>query len=452
MALELEQTSQRAVADFMERLQRRYPHETEFLQAVHEVARYVLPYELSMPEFRDAKILERLTEPDRAISFRVVWYDDKGQVQVNRGYRIQWTNALGPYKGGLRFHPTVNFSIIKFLAFEQVFKNSLTGLQLGAGKGGADFDPRGRSDDEIRRFCQAFMLELHKHIGRYVDVPAGDIGVGPKEIGYMYGTLLKLRHYEPGAFTGKTLEIGGSYLRPEATGYGLIYFAREMLKHAGEDIVGRTAVISGSGNVAQYAAEKLLDFQVKILTLSDSTGFIYFPDGLTREQLEYVKQVKSKRRSLREVADRFGLTFYEGQKPWNVKAELAFPCATQNELTGKDAEALIKNGCRLVAEGANMPSTPEAIARFQQAGVLFGPGKAANAGGVAVSGLEMVQNAQRVQWAPEEVDQRLQEIMRNIHERVIQFAGDGRVPNYIKGANIAGYDRVARAIVTLGVI
>ena len=447
-------SADRMVNEFMEQVQAKHSHEKEFLQAVHEVAKYVLPYEMSKPEYRDAKVLWRLTEPDRAIIFRVVWYDDKGNVQVNRGYRVQWTNALGPYKGGLRFHPSVNLSVIKFLAFEQTFKNSLTGLPLGAAKGGSDFNPQGRSEDEIRRFCQAFMLELHKHIGEGFDVPAGDIGVGQREIGFMYGTLVKLRGYEPGAFTGKTLELGGSHLRPEATGYGLIYFAQEMLRYnLGDDMSGKTAVVSGAGNVAQFAAEKLIQLGVRVLTMSDSTGFVYIPDGLTIEQLEFIKQLKSKRgTSLRQFAEKFGLTFYEGKKPWSVPADMAFPCATQNELDGDDAKELVKNGCKLVAEGANMPSTPEAISIFLENGVLFGPGKAANAGGVAVSGLEMAQNAQRIQWTREEVDNKLREIMRNIHEQAVEFGKEGNTINYIRGANIAGYDRVARAFVNLGVI
>ncbi len=454
MALQTHAEENRIVNQFMEQVQAKYPHEKEFLQAVHEVAKYVLPYEMSVPEYRDARVLWRLTEPDRAIMFRVVWYDDRGNVQVNRGFRVQWTNALGPYKGGLRFHPSVNLGIIKFLAFEQTFKNSLTGLPLGAAKGGSDFNPQGKSEDEIRRFCQAFMLELHKHIGEGFDVPAGDIGVGSREIGFMYGTLVKLRGYEPGAFTGKTLELGGSHLRPEATGYGLIYFAQEMLRHnLKEDLDGKTALISGSGNVAQFAAEKLIQFGVKVLTLSDSTGFVHIPDGLTKEQLEFVKKLKTKRgASLREFAEKFGLTFYEGKKPWSVPADLAFPCATQNEITEDDAKELVKNGCRLVAEGANMPSTPGAISVFLSNKVLFGPGKAANAGGVAVSGLEMAQNAQRMQWSREEVDNKLQDIMRNIHRQTVEFGKEGNTVNYIKGANIAGYDRVARALVNLGVI
>ncbi len=442
------------VHQLMERLKARYGHEPEFLQAVYEVAKDVLPYEQAKPEYRDARIFERLTEPDRAIAFRVVWVDDQGKVQINRGYRVQMSNALGPYKGGLRFHPSVNLGMIKFLAFEQIFKNSLTGLALGAGKGGADFNPHGRSDSEIMRFCQAFMLELYRHIGRYIDVPAGDIGVGSKEVGYMYGMLVKLRGHEPGAFTGKILEHGGSLLRPEATGYGCVYFAQEMLARQNDSIEGKTAVISGAGNVAQHAAEKLIQMGAKVLTLSDSTGMVHIPQGLTEEQLAFVKALKQRRgTSLKSFAEEYKLNFYPKERPWKVPAELAFPCATQNELDLEDAKTLIKNGCRLVAEGANMPCTPEAVEAFEEAGVLFGPGKAANAGGVAVSGIEMQQNASRVSWTKEEVDYRLRTIMRHIHEQCVAYGEEknGKI-NYMKGANIAGYERVARAILAYGIL
>ncbi len=452
----LSEREQRAIMEFIEEVRRVHPHEPEFLQAVAEVARDVYPYELSVPEYREARILHRLTEADRIVIFRVTWRDDQGRIRVNRGYRVQMTNVLGPYKGGLRFHPSVNLSIIKFLAFEQIFKNSLTTLPLGAGKGGADFDPRGKSDAEIRRFCQAFMMELHKHIGRYIDVPAGDIGVGSKEIGYLYGMLLQLRGYEPGALTGKSPEIGGSLLRLEATGYGLIYFVEEMLRYHGEGTLeGKRIVISGAGNVALYAAEKALEKGARILTLSDSTGFIYDPDGLDEEKLAYIQKLKSRRGvSLREVCTRYRtIQFYSGKRPWSVPCDIALPCATQNEITLDDARLLVDQGCRVLAEGANMPTVPEAIEYFQEKGVLVAPGKAANAGGVAVSGLEMTQNAMRWWWSRQDIDRHLQEIMRRIHEQCIKYGQmeDGRI-NYVRGANIAGYDRVARAMVQMDLV
>lgn len=445
----------RALEQFMERLRERNPHQPEFHQAVYEVARYVLPYEMSVPEFREARVLERLCEPDRIVIFRVTWVDDRGRIQINRGYRVQMSNLLGPYKGGLRFSPHVNLSVLKFLAFEQIFKNSLTTLSLGAGKGGADFDPKGKSEGEIMRFCQAFMLEMHRHIGRYWDVPAGDIGVGAREIGYMYGVLLRMRGPEQGAFTGKGVEVGGSYLRPEATGYGCVYFLEEMLGTIDEGIEGKKAVVSGAGNVALHAAEKLLQLGATVLTLSDTTGTLYVKEGISWEMLEFIKELKAQRgRSLKDVCEKFrNVEFRTGAKPWSVPCDIALPCAVENELDENDARELIKNGCMAVAEGANMPCTPEAIDLFLQSGVLFGPGKAANAGGVAVSGLEMVQNAMRLQWGAHHVDRRLREIMRKIHEQCVQFGTEenGRI-NYVKGANIAGYHRVARAMVAVGVI
>lgn len=447
--------AQRALSQFVEKLKQRNPHEPEFHQAVYEVARDVLPYELSVPEFREARVLERLCEPDRVIIFRVTWMDDKGRIHVNRGYRVQMSNLLGPYKGGLRFSPYVNLSVLKFLAFEQIFKNSLTTLSLGAGKGGADFDPKGKSEAEIMRFCQAFMIELHRHIGRYWDVPAGDIGVGTKEIGYMYGVLLRMRGPEQGAFTGKGVEVGGSFLRPEATGYGCVYFVQEMLSTIDEDLEGKRVVVSGAGNVALHAAEKLLQVGATVLTLSDTTGTLYVKSGITLEMLDFIKKLKAQRgRSLQEVCEKFkDVEFRVGTKPWCVPCEIALPCAVENELGENDAKELIKNGCMAVAEGANMPCTPQAIEMFLQRGVLFGPGKAANAGGVAVSGLEMIQNAMRLQWGAHHVDRRLREIMHRIHEQCVQFGREdnGRI-NYVKGANLAAYHRVAKAMVSVGVV
>ncbi len=446
----LSSKEQKALAEFLELVRKENPHEPEFVQAVTEVAKYVYPYELRNPEYREARVLYRLTVPDRLVMFRVVWRDDAGRIRVNRGYRVQMTNLLGPYKGGLRFHPTVTLSVVKFLAFEQIFKNSLTTLPLGAGKGGADFDPKGKSEAEIKRFCQAFMLELHRHIGRYMDVPAGDIGVGPREIGYMYGMYIKLRGYEPGAITGKSPDIGGSLLRVEATGYGLLYFVEEMLKRIGESLEGKIVAISGAGNVALHAAEKAIEMGAKVVTLSDSTGCLYVPAGISKEQLEIIKSIKSVRgRSLKEAEGKLaGARFYGGKKPWGVRCDIALPCATQNELDLDDAKQLVANGCRLVAEGANMPCTEDAVEYFLRHDVLVGPGKAANAGGVAVSGLEMIQNASRWMWSRDEVDRRLREIMKRIHETCVRFGTDesGKV-NYVKGANIGGYERVARAMI-----
>jgi len=447
---------------FMEDMRNRNPGEREFLQAVEEVAATLIPFVNENPKYLESRILTRMTEPDRIISFRVCWEDDQGLIRINRGYRVQFNNSIGPYKGGLRFHPSVNQSILKFLGFEQIFKNSLTTLPLGGGKGGANFNPKGKSDREIERFCQSFMTELSRHIGPHVDVPAGDIGVGALEIGFMFGQYKRLANEFSGILTGKSLSTGGSLIRTEATGYGTVYFARNMLAWAGDDIEGKTAVVSGSGNVAQYATEKLMQFGAKVLTLSDSSGFIYDPDGVTQEKLDWVKELKATRRGrIREYAEEFGCEYFADQRPWSIAADLAFPCATQNELDDSDAQALVKNGCKLVSEGANMPCTPEAVKIFQNAGVLYGPGKAANAGGVAVSGLEMSQNSMRLSWTREELDERLRTIMKTIHDQCVMYGrsglevsgGEGGDPvDYVKGANIAGFKKVADAMISFGVV
>jgi glutamate dehydrogenase (NADP+) len=439
----------------MEEVRSRNGHEPEFLQAVQEVAETTIPY-ISQNEIYNGKnILLRMVEPERLISFRVAWVDDKGEIHVNRGYRVQMNSAIGPYKGGLRFHPSVNASILKFLAFEQVFKNSLTTLPMGGGKGGSDFDPKGKSDDEVMRFCHAFMTELCRHIGPNTDVPAGDIGVGAREIGFLFGMYKKIRNEFTGVLTGKGLSWGGSKIRPEATGYGTVYFAENMLKTRDENVEGKQVVISGSGNVAQFAAEKVIQLGGKVLTLSDSGGYIYDKDGISEEKLQWVMDLKNNRRGrISEYAEKFpGATYHEGETPWSVPCDIALPCATQNELDGKDAEALIKNGCICVAEGANMPSTPEAIHAFNEAKILFAPGKASNAGGVATSGLEMSQNSLRISWTREEVDQRLRGIMEDIHDSCIEYGmeADGYC-NYVKGANIAGFVKVADAMLAQGVI
>lgn len=444
---------QTAVDALMKDVVAKTPGQAEFHQAIQEVARSVMPTIAANPEYAEARILERLVVPDRVVEFRVVWMDDKNQVQINRGYRVQMTNVLGPYKGGLRFHPSVNVGVLKFLAFEQIFKNSLTTLPLGGGKGGSDFDPRGRSDGEVMRFCQAFMSELFRHIGPDVDVPAGDIGVGAREIGYLFGQFRKLSNRFVGVLTGKGFGWGGSRLRPEATGYGSVYFAREMLASRGETLEGKTAVVSGAGNVAQFTTEKLNELGAKVLTLSDSDGTIVDMDGITPEKLEWVKQLKNVRRGrIREYVDTFKQAKYlKGQRPWQVPCDLAFPSATQNELGGSDAETLLGNGCFCVSEGANMPSTPEAIKLFQQARILYGPGKAANAGGVAVSGLEMSQNAGFMQRSREDLDMQLQTIMKSIHTNCVTHGrtDDGYV-DYLQGANVAGFIKVADAIVQQG--
>jgi glutamate dehydrogenase (NADP+) len=440
---------------FMEEVTTRNGHEPEFIQAVQEVAETVIPYIAEHEIYSGKNILLRMVEPERLISFRVAWVDDEGEIHVNRGYRIQMNSAIGPYKGGLRFHPTVNASILKFLAFEQVFKNSLTTLPMGGGKGGSDFDPKGKSDDEVMRFCHAFMTELCRHIGPNTDVPAGDIGVGAREIGFLFGMYKKIRNEFTGVLTGKGLSWGGSKIRPEATGYGTVYFAQSMLKTRNEGIEGKNVVISGSGNVAQYAAEKVIQLGGKVLTLSDSGGYIYDKEGISEEKLEWVMDLKNNKRGrISEYTDKYkSATFHKGKTPWDVPCDIALPCATQNELDGDGAKALIKNGCICVAEGANMPSMPDAIHAFHEAKILFAPGKASNAGGVATSGLEMSQNSLRISWTREEVDERLKGIMEDIHDSCIEYGkeSDGYC-NYVKGANIAGFVKVADAMLAQGVI
>jgi glutamate dehydrogenase/leucine dehydrogenase len=441
-----------SIQSFMDGLEQKNPNEKEFMQAVREVAEVVIPYIQDKPKYQFAAIMERLVEPERVIMFRVPWVDDQGNFRVNRGYRIEMNSAIGPYKGGLRFHPTVNLSILKFLAFEQVFKNSLTMLPMGGGKGGSDFDPKGKSDGEIMRFCQSFMTELYRYLGPNTDVPAGDIGVGGREVGYLFGQYKRLTNEFTGVLTGKGLEFGGSNLRPEATGYGLGYFVEEMLKFRGDSMKGKKVLISGSGNVAQYAIEKVLQLGGIPITLSDSNGFIHDPDGIDEEKLRYILDLKNVRRGrIKEYAQKYNVFYYEGKKPWGVKADIALPCATQNELDEKDAQMLVANGCMLVAEGANMPTTPEGIGVLQKAGVLYAPGKASNAGGVAVSGLEMSQNAQHLYWTREEVDSKLQNIMKGIHEKCVDFGkmDNGQI-DYVMGANIGGFVRVANAMIAEG--
>ena len=439
----------------MEEVKTRNGHEPEFIQAVQEVAETVIPYIARKKIYSGKNILLRMVEPERLISFRVSWVDDKGDIHVNRGYRIQMNSAIGPYKGGLRFHPSVNASILKFLAFEQVFKNSLTTLPMGGGKGGSDFDPKGKSDDEVMRFCHAFMTELARHIGPNTDVPAGDIGVGAREIGFLFGMYKKMRNEFTGVLTGKGLSWGGSKIRPEATGYGTVYFAQSMLKTKGESFDGKIVVISGSGNVAQFAAEKVIHLGGKVITLSDSGGYIYDEEGIDKKKLAYVMDLKNNKRGrISEYAKKYKSgEFISGKAPWEVKCDIALPCATQNELDGKSAKTLLKNGCICVAEGANMPSTPEAMHEFQKAQILFAPGKASNAGGVATSGLEMSQNSLRISWTREEVDERLKDIMEDIHDSCIEYGKEkGGYCNYVKGANIAGFVKVADAMLAQGVI
>ena len=447
--------TQSAIDNFMSEVRSRNGHEPEFLQAVQEVADTVIPYIVQHDIYHGKNILLRMVEPERLISFRVAWVDDKGEIHVNRGYRIQMNSAIGPYKGGLRFHPTVNASVLKFLAFEQVFKNSLTTLPMGGAKGGSDFDPKGKSNDEIMRFCHAFMSELCRHIGPNTDVPAGDIGVGAREIGYLFGAYKKTRNEFTGVLTGKGLSWGGSQIRPEATGYGTVYFAQSMLQTKGESIEGKNVVISGSGNVAQFAAEKVLQLGGKVLTLSDSGGYIYDPDGIDEQKLTFVMDLKNNKRGriMTYVKEYPKATYHEGKRPWDVKCQIALPCATQNELTGEDANQLIKNGVIAVSEGANMPSTPEAIHLFHDHKILFAPGKASNAGGVATSGLEMSQNSLRISWTREEVDVKLRSIMSDIHDACTHYGmeEDGYC-NYVKGANIAGFVKVADAMLAQGVI
>jgi glutamate dehydrogenase (NADP+) len=442
------------VEEFMGWLEGRNPGETEFQQAVYEVGVNVLPFLLEHPEYMEAEIFGRLTEPDRIIIFRVVWQDDDGNIRVNRGYRVQHNNAIGPYKGGIRFHPSVNLSILKFLAFEQTFKNSLTGLPMGGGKGGADFDPKGRSDGEVMRFCQSFMTELYRHIGPYTDVPAGDIGVGAREISYLFGQYKRLANQFTGVLTGKGLAFGGSEIRVEATGYGCVYMMEDMLKHRGDTIDGKTAVVSGSGNVAQYTVEKLIELGAKPVTLSDSSGFVFDPADIDEEKLSWIKDLKQQRRGrISEYAKEFGVEYHEGKRLWGVPCQLAFPCATQNEISREDAQTLLKNGCSGVSEGANMPSEQAAIDAFQDARILFSPSKAANAGGVAVSGLEMTQNSMRLSWSRDELNRHLREIMLDIHNRCVQHGTESdHYVNYLKGANIAGFIKVADAILAYGVM
>ena len=439
---------------FIDSVKVRNGNEPEFIQAVTEVAETVIPFIENNPKYNNDMLLERMVEPERVIMFRVPWLDDKGDVQVNRGFRIEMNSAIGPYKGGLRFHPSVNLGILKFLAFEQVFKNSLTTLPMGGGKGGSDFNPKGKSDNEVMRFCQSFMSELFRHIGPNTDVPAGDIGVGGREIGFMFGQYKRLRNEFTGVLTGKGAAWGGSLIRPEATGYGNVYFAEQMLKTKGESFDGKIVVISGSGNVAQYACEKATQLGAKVLTLSDSSGYIYDPAGIDAEKLAFVMELKNvKRGRIKAYADHFECEFHEGARPWSVPCEIALPCATQNELNAYEAKTLVANGCNCVSEGANMPCTPEAIEVFVQDKILFAPGKASNAGGVAVSGLEMSQNSLRYNWSREEVDAKLHSIMVDIHNSCVAYGSDGNgYTNYVKGANVAGFVKVADAMLDQGVV
>jgi glutamate dehydrogenase (NADP+) len=447
-------TPEQYLKSFMDEVKKNHPYEPEFQQAVCEVATTIIPYIHDKKDIRQAKILERLVEPDRIVIFRVSWTDDEGNVHVNRGYRVQHCNAIGPYKGGLRFHPNVSVSVLKFLAFEQTFKNSLTGLPLGGGKGGADFDPKGKSDSEVMRFCQAFMIELAKHIGPYTDVPAGDIGVGAREIGYLFGQNKRISGQFNGIMTGKGLTYGGSLIRTEATGYGAIYMLEDMLKEQDKKLEGKIACVSGSGNVAEYATEKLIELGAKVVTLSDSSGYIYDPDGIDREKLDYVRDLKQVRRGrISEYAKEFGVEYFEGEKPWGVKCDVAIPCATQNELDENDAKKLVENGCIAISEGANMPTTQEATDLLVENKVLFAPGKAANAGGVAVSGLEMSQNSMRIGWGRDDLDKRLRDIMQNIHAQCAENGKEeGGYINYVKGANIAGFKKVCEAMLAQGVM
>jgi glutamate dehydrogenase (NADP+) len=439
------------IEQFMAKVVAKNPGETEFHQAVQEVAETVIPFIEENPKYATAKILERIAEPERVVMFRVPWIDDKGEFQVNRGFRIQMNSAIGPYKGGLRFHPSVYLGILKFLAFEQVFKNSLTTLPMGGGKGGSDFDPKGKSDNEVMRFCQSFATELSRHIGADTDVPAGDIGVGGREVAYMFGQYKRLRNEFTGVFTGKGISFGGSLIRPEATGYGCVYFAEEMLKTKKKSMKGMKVVISGSGNVAQYAAEKVLQLGGKVLTMSDSDGYIYDEKGIDAKKLAFVMELKNEKRGrIKEYATKFGAKYVAGKTPWEVKCDVALPCATQNELNDKDAQMLVKNGCLAVAEGANMPSTADAVHYFIKSKILFAPGKASNAGGVAVSGLEMSQNSIRLSWTREEVDQRLHKIMKDIHATCLKYGKEDTFVNYVKGANVGGFVKVADAMLAQG--
>ena len=445
---------QAQIDQFMADVTAKNSHETEFLQAVEEVAETVIPFIEKNPKYKVAKVLERITEPERVIMFRVPWLNDKGETQINRGFRVEFNSAIGPYKGGLRFHPTVNLSILKFLGYEQVFKNSLTTLPMGGGKGGSDFDPKGKSDNEVMKFCQSFMTELCRHIGPNTDVPAGDIGVGGREIGFMFGQYKRIRNEFTGILTGKGLNWGGSLIRPEATGYGNVYFAKEMLAANNNSFEGKIVVISGSGNVAQYAAEKATELGGKVVTLSDSKGYIYDPAGIDSDKLAWVMELKNvKRGRISEYIDQYpGSEFHAGNRPWGVKCDIALPCATQNELNEEEASTLLANGCMCVSEGANMPSTPEAIAKFHEAKILFAPGKASNAGGVATSGLEMSQNSLRLSWTAEEVDEKLHNIMISIHEACVAYGTEDGYTDYVKGANVAGFVKVADAMLDQGLV
>lgn len=446
-------TVKKEVDRFMSGLVCRNPGEIEFHQAVNEVVESIMPFVLDHQDYRDARVLERLSEPDRTLTFRVVWEDDARNVQVNRAWRVQFNNCIGPYKGGLRFHPSVNLSILKFLGFEQIFKNSLTGLPMGGGKGGSNFDPKGKSDREVERFCKAMMVELHRHIGEDTDIPAGDIGVGAREISYLFGQYLRLENRYAGILTGKGLNFGGSLIRTEATGYGCVYFCEHMLNHVGEGLRGKTVGISGSGNVAIYAAQKAMTLGAEVVTLSDSSGYIYVKGGLDRDMLEFVRELKETRRGrISEVSQRFKqVSYQEGERPWSVPVDVALPCATQNEIDAMAARALVANGVRAVCEGANMPTELEAAHVFLDAKVLFGPGKAANAGGVAVSGLEQSQNAQRLSWSANEVDARLQTIMHDIHATCVHHGAEADFVNYVKGANLGGFRKVADAMLAYGI-
>ena len=442
-----------SIDQFMDNVRIRNAGEVEFHQAVHEVVESLWDFLQDNPTYLHAKILDRIVEPERVIQFRVPWRNDRGEVEVNRGYRVEFNSAIGPYKGGLRFHPSVNLSILKFLGFEQVFKNSLTTLPMGGGKGGSDFDPKGKSDNEVMSFCQSFMTELCRHIGADTDVPAGDIGVGGREIGYMFGQYKRIRNEFTGVLTGKGLNWGGSLIRPEATGYGCVYFAEEMLKHVGDSFNGKTVAVSGSGNVAQFATQKATELGAKVVTLSDSSGSIHDENGIDADKLAWVMDLKNNRRGrIKEYADEFGVTYLESQRPWSVSCDIALPCATQNEINGDNAKTMISNGCKVVSEGANMPTDPEAVNIILDAGILFGPGKAANAGGVATSGLEMSQNSMRLNWSREEVDSKLHTIMKNIHEACVIHGTENGSVNYVKGANIAGFIKIADSMLDQGVV
>ncbi|WMX15839.1 NADP-specific glutamate dehydrogenase [Aureispira sp. CCB-E] len=451
----MEKKYQKEVKAFIEEVKAKNEHETEFLQAVTEVAEAVVPFVMENSKYAEANILQRMVEPERVVMFRVPWLDDEGNVQVNRGYRVEFNSAIGPYKGGLRFHPSVNLSILKFLGFEQVFKNSLTTLPMGGGKGGSDFDPKGKSDNEVMKFCQSFMTELQRHIGADTDVPAGDIGVGGREIGYLFGQYKRLRNEFTGVLTGKGINWGGSLIRPEATGYGTVYFAEEMLKTKDDSFDGKVVSISGSGNVAQYACEKATELGAKVVTLSDSKGYIYDKDGIDAEKLAWVMELKNVRRGrIKEYVEEYpNAVYHEGERPWGEKVDIALPCATQNELNEEEAKTLVDNGCIVVAEGANMPSTAKAVEVFLEAKILYAPGKASNAGGVATSGLEMAQNSLRMSWSREEVDEKLHDIMKSIHEKCVEHGKEenGAI-NYVKGANIAGFVKVADAMLDQGLV